>query len=136
MHTQYILAGRKTLKTLLKHWKIISTTTTGIFFALKAANVKPPKAFLDAMDIIRFTGRICGGCWWKIIQSTKNRSTSNATKILWPLKGNKITQCQTRKGKCPSYFADLCVQTNPPCPWGIAVTSSRHFTITKILDWH
>ena len=32
-----------------------------IFFGLNAANVKPPKASLDAMDIIKLTGRICGG---------------------------------------------------------------------------
>ena len=33
----------------------------GIFFALKAANVKPPKASLDAMDIMKLAGGICGG---------------------------------------------------------------------------
>ena len=40
---------------------IISIRTTLIFFWLKAANVKPPKASLDAMDIIKLTGGICGG---------------------------------------------------------------------------
>ena len=35
--------------------------TAGIFFALKAANVKPPKASLDAMDIMKLAGGICGG---------------------------------------------------------------------------
>ena len=34
---------------------------TGIFFMLKAANVKPPKVPLDAMDIMKFGGRICRG---------------------------------------------------------------------------
>ena len=40
---------------------IITTAAMGIFFALKAANVKPPKASLDAMDIMRLAGGICGG---------------------------------------------------------------------------
>ena len=29
---------------------------TGIFYVLKAANVKPPKASLDAMDIMKLAG--------------------------------------------------------------------------------
>ena len=40
---------------------IITATTTGIYFALKAANVKPPKASQDAMDMMKLTGGICGG---------------------------------------------------------------------------
>ena len=48
------MIGRKTLKTLL----IITATTTEIFFALKAVNVKPPKASLDAMDIMKLAGGI------------------------------------------------------------------------------
>ena len=40
---------------------IITAKTTGIFFALKAANVKSPKVFLDAMDIMKFNVGICGG---------------------------------------------------------------------------
>ena len=40
---------------------IITATTTGIFFALKVANVKPPKASLDAMNIMKLAGGICGG---------------------------------------------------------------------------
>ena len=35
--------------------------TAAIFFALKAVNVKPPKASLDAMDIMKLAGGICGG---------------------------------------------------------------------------
>ena len=53
-----VLIGRKILKTLLK---IITATTTEIFFALKAANVKPPKASVYAMDIIKLAGGIYGG---------------------------------------------------------------------------
>ena len=40
---------------------IIAITTTGVFYALKAANVKPPKASLDAMDIMKLAGGIVGG---------------------------------------------------------------------------
>ena len=32
-----------------------------IFFCLKAANVKPPRASLDAKDLLKHTGGICGG---------------------------------------------------------------------------
>ena len=40
---------------------IITTTTTGIFYVRKAANVKPPKASMDAMDIMKRVGGIVGG---------------------------------------------------------------------------
>ena len=69
----------------------MTTAATGILFALKAASVKPPKASLDAIDIMKLSGGICGGCWRKIMQSTRNGSRSDTTKILWPLKNNKIT---------------------------------------------
>ena len=35
--------------------------TTRIFFALKVANVKPPKACLDNMAIMKLVSGICGG---------------------------------------------------------------------------
>ena len=57
---------KKNVEDSTKTGLIITTTTTGIFFALKAANVKPPKASLDAMDIIKFTGGICGGVLVKL----------------------------------------------------------------------
>ena len=40
---------------------IITAATTEIFFALTTAKVKPPKASLDSMDIIKPAGGICGG---------------------------------------------------------------------------
>ena len=40
---------------------IITITTTEIFYALKAANLKPPKASLDAMDIMKLAGGIVDG---------------------------------------------------------------------------
>ena len=45
----------------IKDGLIITITTTGIFYVLKAANVKPPKASMDAMDIMKLTGGIVGG---------------------------------------------------------------------------
>ena len=40
---------------------IITATTTGIFYVLNVANVKPPKASLDAMDIMKLAGGIVDG---------------------------------------------------------------------------
>ena len=45
----------------VKHGQFITTTTTGIFFALKPANVKPTKASIDAMDIMKLFDVICAG---------------------------------------------------------------------------
>ena len=52
---------KKILKTLFKDGLIITATTAGIFFALKAANKKPPQAFLEAMDILELASEKCGG---------------------------------------------------------------------------
>ena len=52
---------KKSIEDSIKDTLNITVTATGIFFALKAANVKPPKASLDAMDIIKLAGGICGG---------------------------------------------------------------------------
>ena len=40
---------------------IITATTTRIFYVLKATGKRPPKASLDAMDIMRLAGGIVGG---------------------------------------------------------------------------
>ena len=45
----------------IKGGLIITATTTRIFLALKAANVKSPKTSLDAMDIMKIVGGIYGG---------------------------------------------------------------------------
>ena len=52
---------KKNIEDSIKDWLIITVTTTGIFSALKAANVKPPKTSLDAMDIMKLAGGICEG---------------------------------------------------------------------------
>ena len=52
---------KKNIEDSLKDGLIITIGAAGIFYGLKVANVKPPKASLDAMDILKLTGGICGG---------------------------------------------------------------------------
>ena len=52
---------RKNIEDPLKDGLIIAIGAAGIFFGLKTVNVKPPKASLDAMDIVKLAGGICGG---------------------------------------------------------------------------
>ena len=52
---------KKNIENSIKDELIITTATIGIFFALKAANVKSPKASLDAMNIMKLADGICGG---------------------------------------------------------------------------
>ena len=51
----------KNVEDSIKDGLIITATITGIFFTVKAANVKPSKVSLDAMDIMKLPGGICGG---------------------------------------------------------------------------
>ena len=51
---------KKNVEDSIKDGLIIIAAVTGIFFALKAASVKPPEASLDATDIMKLTGGICG----------------------------------------------------------------------------
>ena len=50
----------KNIEDSIKNGLIITITTTGILYALKVANVEPPKTSLDAMDIMKLTGGIAG----------------------------------------------------------------------------
>ena len=52
---------RKNIEDSLKDGLIITISAAGIFYDLKAANVKPPNASLDAMDLLKLTDGICGG---------------------------------------------------------------------------
>ena len=52
---------KKNIQDSIKDGLIITATTTGICFELKATNVKPPRASLDDMDIMKLSGGICGG---------------------------------------------------------------------------
>ena len=56
---------KKDIEDSLRDGLIITIGATGIFFGVKAANIKPLKASLDAMDIIKLTGAICGGILMK-----------------------------------------------------------------------
>ena len=51
----------KNIEDSIKDGLIITATTTGIFFAIMTANIKPPIVSLDVVDIIKFIGEICGG---------------------------------------------------------------------------
>ena len=55
----------KNVDNSIKDGLIITATTTGIFYALKAANVKSPKASLDAMDIMKLADGIVGDVLFK-----------------------------------------------------------------------
>ena len=51
---------KKNIEDSIKDGLIITITTTGIFYALTTTNIKPPKASLDAMDIMKLAGGIVG----------------------------------------------------------------------------
>ena len=51
----------KNVEDSIKDGLVITATITGIFYAIKVANVKPPKTSMDAMDIMILAGGICGG---------------------------------------------------------------------------
>ena len=53
--------GKKNIEDSIKGELILTATTAGIFYALKAASEKPPKASMDAMDIMKLAGGIVGG---------------------------------------------------------------------------
>ena len=67
---------RKNIEDSIKDGLTINIRAAGIFFGLKAANVKPPKASLDAMDLLKLTSGICGGMLVKDYAVYKNGSTS------------------------------------------------------------
>ena len=53
---------KKNIEHSIKDDGLIKTIgVAGIVLGLKAPNVKPPKASLDAMDLLKLTGGICGG---------------------------------------------------------------------------
>ena len=69
---------------------------TGIFFALKAANAKPPKASLNAMDIMKLARGICGGVlvkdygvYKKMDQRVKDCLAAQKYKNFIALRGHK-----------------------------------------------
>ena len=52
---------KKNIEDSIKNVLTITATTTGTFYLLKTANLKPPKASLDPMDIMKLTGGRVGG---------------------------------------------------------------------------
>ena len=52
---------KKNVEDSIKDGLIVRATITAMFYALKAENVKPPKASMDAMNIMRLAGDIYGG---------------------------------------------------------------------------
>ena len=52
---------KKSIEDSIKDGLIITVTTTRMFYVLKAAIVKLPKASMDAMDILKIAGGIVGG---------------------------------------------------------------------------
>ena len=52
---------KKNVEDSIKDGLIVRATITAMFYALKAENVKPPKASMDAMNIMRLAGGIYGG---------------------------------------------------------------------------
>ena len=56
-----MIGKKKNTEDSLEDGLIITIEAAGIFYGLKAANVKPPKASLDVMDILKLAGGISGG---------------------------------------------------------------------------
>ena len=52
---------KKNLEESLKEGLIITASTVGIFWLLKMAKINPPKASLDAQDIMKLAGGITAG---------------------------------------------------------------------------
>ena len=50
---------KKNFEDSLKDGLTKTIRAAGIFFKVKVANVKPPNASLDAMDILKLAGVIC-----------------------------------------------------------------------------
>ena len=50
------MIGKKNVEDSIKDGLIITATMAGIFYVINVANVKPPKASLDAMDIMKLAG--------------------------------------------------------------------------------
>ena len=76
---------KKNVEDSIKDGLIITAITTGIFYVLKVVNVKPPKASLDVVDLMKYAGGIVSGVLVKFYAVYKKWITSDTTKNLWPL---------------------------------------------------
>ena len=82
---------KKSIEDSIKDGLIITVAGTGIFFPLKAANERRPKASRDAIDIMKLTGGICGRLFVKdyaVYKKWINEWYNN--KILWPMRAIKL----------------------------------------------
>ena len=82
---------KKNIEDSIKDGLIITAITTGIFFTLKAANIKQPKASLSLMGIMKLAGEICGGVLVKHYAVYTKMDQRYNKKLYGPFKGNKIT---------------------------------------------
>ena len=76
---------KKSIEDSIKDGLIITATLTGITYVLKTAGMRPPKASLEAMDIMRLPSGIVGGVLVKdyaVYKKWINERYNN--KILWP----------------------------------------------------
>ena len=82
----------KNIEDSFKDGLIITIRAAGIFYWLKATNVKSPKASLDAMDILKLASGICRGVPVKDYAIYKNGSMSeyNNKNFITLKKGHKI----------------------------------------------
>ena len=67
---------KKNIEGSLKDGLIMTIGAAGIFYGLKAANVKPSKASLDVMDLLKLADGICGDVLVKDYAVYKNGSMS------------------------------------------------------------
>ena len=71
---------KRNIEDSIKDGLIITATATEIFYVLMVANVKPPKASLDAMDIMKLADGIVVVSLSRTMQPTKNASKRDTTK--------------------------------------------------------
>ena len=61
IYNKWLVLTGKNIEDSIKDGFIITITTTGLFYVLKVANVKPPKSSMDAMDTTKLAGEVVGG---------------------------------------------------------------------------
>ena len=126
---------KKKIEDSIKDGMTITAKTMGIFFALKAANVKPPKASLDVMDIMKLDGGICGGVLVKAYAVHKKWINQWCNKNFMPPspKGNKITQHQIHIARLILLILGARPTQSGALGW-FKGTSGAHFTLIQVLE--
>ena len=79
--------SKKNSEDSIKDGLIITIGGTGIFFGLKALNVRPSGASLGAMDIVKLIGGICVGVLGKDYAAYKKWINELYNKNFMPPKG-------------------------------------------------